>query len=138
MPEKNIPPVTFITIGFQLFIFTFSLLFSHSGLLIIFLSFVHPLSFLCTSFVLILQSFTASSWFSKGDVLLFCMAVNKWKHSLVILRAEWIAAITRICHYLTDSVTISVQLVSYCVLVHHEPPAPNVTSTNAYKFMIIT
>lgn len=62
------PPVYFVSLGPQLFIFTSSFLFSHLGHLLIFLALVNPLLFFIPLLFLFSSDPPASSWFPKGDV----------------------------------------------------------------------
>lgn len=129
MPEKIKPPVTPIIICFQLFIFTFSLLFSHSGYLLIFLSSVHrshSLFLFCSNSLVITQQalgFQREMYsITRGSkqVEIFFSYSTRWMNS-----CNHQSAITS--EILSQ---FSVQLVSYRVLVHQELISPK---CNVYK-----
>lgn len=138
MPEKIKPPVTPIIICFQLFIFTFSLLFSHSGYLLIFLSSVHrshSLFLFCSNSLVITQQalgFQREMYsITRGSkqVEIFFSYSTRWMNSC---NHQSLPSRQRFCHNSQSS---------WCLIVSlfiKNSSLPNVMSTNAFKFMIIT
>lgn len=123
----------------QLFIFASSLFFLHLGHLLIFLLFEQPPRFF-VSLILFLQLFPSKLLVPQGDTFLLCMAVKKWKYSLVILVSGANGCNPQSLYYhFRDSDCFDSQS-DWCLIVSlliHNPTLSIIMYRNAYRFMVI-